>query len=147
MRFKALLFIGSVLILLSSCNASKRAQRHVRKAIALDPTISVVDTIRDTIYGERVDTILSLPLQQPQIIQGERGSVRLTYNGMDIDGSPLVSVVAQVDTQFIEVPVERIKYVTKPDTFWGEVKKIILWVVLGLAAIVIFKVIIENLMK
>lgn len=147
MRFKALLFISSVLILLNGCNASKRAQRHVRKAIALDPTISVVDTIRDTIYGERVDTILSLPLQQPQIIQGERGSVRLTYNGMDIDGSPLVSVVAQVDTQIIEVPVERIKYVTKPDTFWGEVKKIILWVVLGLAAIVIFKVIIENLIK
>ena len=66
---------------------------------------------------------------------------------MDIDGSPLVSVVAQVDTQIIEVPVERIKYVAKPNTFWGEVKKIILWVVLGLAAIVIFKVIIENLMK
>lgn len=147
MRFKALLFVSSVLILLSGCDASKRAQRHVKKAIALDPTISVVDTIRDTIYGERVDTILSLPLQQPKIIQGKLGSVRLTYNGMDVDGSPVVSVLAQVDTQFIEVPVERIKYVTKPDTFLSEVKKTILWVVLGLVAIVIFKVIIENLMK
>ena len=147
MRFKTFLAFAGVLVFLAGCNPSKRAQRHVKKAIALDPTIAVVDTVRDTIYGERVDTILSLPYLEPTLIQGERGRVVLTYNGMDKGGSPLVSVVAEVDTQFIEVPVERIKYVTKPATFWQEAKEVLLWVLVGLGVIVIFKALIEKLIK
>jgi len=147
MRFKVVFSALAVLLLLVGCDASKRAQRHVRKAISLDPTIAVVDTIRDTIYGERVDTVLSLPHLDPQLIQGERGSVLLTYRGLDVSGSPLVSVVAQVDTHIVEVPVERIKYVTNPSTWKDTAKEIALWVLIGLAILLILRRVIDKLFQ
>lgn len=147
MRFKRLLLFASVITLLAGCDSSRRANRHIRKAIALDPTVVFTDTVRDTIYGERVDTIISLPHLEPQLIQGERGSVLLTYNGMDATGTPLVSVVAQVDTHLIEVPVERIKYITNPPTWKETAKEIALWVLIGLAILLILRRIIDKLFQ
>ena len=146
MRFKTLFVFASVIIFLAGCNPSKRAQRHVRKAIALDPSVVTVDTIRDTIHAKRVDTLVSLPFGRPTVIT--KDGITLTLRPVSpMDVVPVIEVTAETKQEIREIPVERIKYVTKPATFWQEVKEILLWVLLGLAIIVIFKVIIEKLLK
>ena len=146
MRFKLIILLSSVLVLLGSCNAQKRAQRLVRKAIALDPSITTIDTIRDTIHAKRVDTLVSLPFGKPTIIT--KDGITLTLRPMSpMNVNPIIEVTAETKQEIREIPVERIKYVTKPTTFWGEVKEILLWVLLGLAIIVIFEAIIEKVLK
>ena len=146
MRFKTLFVFAGVIIFLTGCNPSKRAQRHVRKAIALDPSVVTVDTIRDTIHAKRVDTLVSLSFGRPTVIT--KDGITLTLRPVSpMDVVPVIEVTAETKQEIREIPVERIKYVTKPATFWQEVKEILLWVLLGLAIIIIFKLIIEKLLK
>ena len=146
MRFKQLFFILAVLILASGCDAQKRAQKHIRKAISLDPTITLIDTIHDTIHARRVDTLISLPFGKPTVIT--KDGITLTLRPVEpMNVNPIINVTAETETEIREIPVERIKYVTNPPTFWDSVKNILLWVFIGLFIIVIFKVIIEKLLK
>ena len=146
MRFKLIILLSSVLVLLGSCSAQKRASKLVRKAIALDPSITTIDTIRDTIHAKRIDTLVSLPFGKPTIIT--KDGITLTLRPMSpMNVNPIIEVTAETKQEIREIPVERIKYVTKPTTFWEEVKEILLWVLLGLAIIVIFKAIIEKVLK
>ena len=143
MRFKQLFFVLAVLILASGCNAQKRAQKHIRKAISLDPTITLIDTIHDTIHARRVDTLVSLPFGKPTVIT--KDGITLTLQPVEpMNVNPIISVTAETETEIREIPVERIKYVTNPPTFWDDVKNILVWVFIGLFIIVIFKVIIET---
>lgn len=146
MRFRQLFFILAVIILASSCNASKRAQKHIRKAISLDPTITLIDTIHDTIHARRVDTLVSLPFGKPTVIT--KDGITLTLRPVEpMNVNPIINVTAETETEIREIPVERIKYVTNPPTFWDGVKNILVWVFIGLFIIVIFKVVIEKLLK
>ena len=128
----------------SACNPSRRAQRHVRKAIALDPTISLIDTIHDTIHAKRVDTLVSLPFGKPTVIT--KDGITLTLRPVEpMNVNPIISVTAETETEIREIPVERIKYVTNPPTFWDEVKNILVWVFLALLVLLILRSLIDKI--
>lgn len=146
MRFKRLFFVLAVLILASSCSAHRRAQRHVRKAIALDPTISLIDTIHDTIHAKRVDTLVSLPFGKPTVIT--KDGITLTLRPVSpMDVNPIIEVKAETKTEIREIPVDRIKYVTNPKTWKDDVKEIALWLLVGLVLLVILRAVIDKLIK
>ena len=46
-----------ILLILTSCSAEKRCQKHVNKAIAGGCLVNKIDTIFDTIIGFKTDTI------------------------------------------------------------------------------------------
>lgn len=146
MSFKAIFIAFLTLLVLSGCDASKRAQRHVRKAISLDPTISVVDTIRDTIRSKRVDTLVSLPYGKPTVITKD-GITLMLKPVTPMDVSPTIEVTAETDPIIREIPVERIKYVTNPPTWKDTAKEIALWVLIGLAILLILRRVIDKLFQ
>jgi len=135
-----------VVILLMGCSPQRRAQNKLRRAIALDPTIITLDTIRDTIPERRVDTIVSLPFGKPTVIT--KDGITLTLQPMaPMDVNPIIEIAAETQKEIREIPVERIKYITNPPTMWDNVKDILIWVFLGLLIIVIARALIDKLIK
>lgn len=83
--FRYLLFalaLCCAMVLIQSCSVEKRAQRHLKKALYLDPSIKKKDTLRvtDTLTTEevRIDTILSISdFKDTIFINEDRLSIKL----------------------------------------------------------------------
>lgn len=138
--FKYLLIIILLVIAfqLVSCSPQKRAKRHIRKALILDPTILQKDTliINDTILLNEIqkDTVVSLErLTDTFYLEKDKLSVKL----IKIHDSVYIDAKCKSDTVFYnkEIPVEKIIYKNYPKP----IQKIIdnLWIYLCLFLLLI----------
>ena len=132
--------------LLQSCSTEKRAQRHLRKAIKLDPTIKKKDTLRisDTLISTEVrkDTLISLErLTDTFFLEKDKLQVKL----IKIHDSVYIDAKCESDTIFYnkEIIVEKLiqkKYPKMLQTF-------IKWWWLFLLAGLMFLMFIARLLK
>jgi len=106
----------AILAVTTSCDVQKRAARHIRKAVMLDPTIMKKDTIvvTDSIFiaPEWLDTTIDLSLHEPQTITSGPCTLKVRDNrpeGLDVT----LSYGGDTIYMYKEVPVEKIVY--KPE--------------------------------
>lgn len=88
MKQRLLLIVPLIVLLLSSCSVQQRAQRHLRRAIALDPTIlSTLDTqvkldtliFHDTtVVVPAKDTSVVIPKKDTVLINDDRANISIS---------------------------------------------------------------------
>ena len=93
---KALLLI----LILASCSPQKRAQKKIRDAWALDPSIMSTDTIKVVQESSSVDTVFHYHTDS-LIVNNERMEIRY------IKEDSLIYLEGECYEQVIEVPVDR----------------------------------------
>lgn len=132
-----------------SCSPSKRAQRHLQKALILDSQIAIHDTViyRDTIITplEAISDTFFVSETDTIILENEslRTKIIRSYDTLEVYSECFP------DTIIVEkrIPVERIKYVQK-DSGWGNTAKTIaIWLFLGIAVLMVLRMIIDRILS
>ena len=131
---------------LQSCSTEKRAQRHLKKAIKLDPTIKKKDTIiiNDTLISTEVrkDTIINLErLTDTFFLEKDKLSLKL----IKVHDSVYIDAKCDADTIYYtkEIPVERLIYKNYPNS----IQKIIDYWYLFLLGVLTFLYLIAKILK
>lgn len=107
-RFKAFLFLFGLLILAGSCSPQKRAQRHLRRALALDPSIRVTDTVKVEVPGRSIKTETILSRREVKTI--EKDGMELTLELIRCtDSVAYVYVNCETKTDTVYRTIERFK--------------------------------------
>ena len=132
-----------------SCSPSKRAQRHLQRALILDSQIAIHDTViyRDTIITplEAISDTFFVSETDTIILENEslRTKIIRSYDTLEVYSECFP------DTIIVEknIPVERIKYVQK-DSGWGSTAKTIaMWLFLGIAVLMVLRMIIDKILS
>ena len=131
---------------MQGCSVEKRAQRHLKKAIKLDPTIKKKDTIRinDTLISKEIrkDTIINLErLRDTFFLEKDKLSLKL----IKVHDSVYIDAKCESDTIYYtkEIPVERLIYKNYPKPL----QRIIDWWWLFLLGGLTFLYLITKLLK
>lgn len=132
-----------------ACSPSRRAQRHLQKALILDPQISAHDTItyRDTIITplEAISDTFFVSETDTIILENERLRTKIikSYDTLEVYSECFP------DTIIIEksIPIERIKYIQKESGWDGTAKTIAMWLFLGIAVLMALRMIIDRILN
>lgn len=136
-------------LVMVACNPSRRAQRHLQKALILDPQISAHDTIiyRDTIITplEAISDTFFVSETDTIILENEslRTKIIKSYDTLEVYSECFP------DTIIIEksIPIERIKYVQKESGWDSTAKTIAIWLFLGIAILMVLRMIIDRILS
>ena len=99
-------FVLVIALLFTGCDSSKRAQRLLRKAKVLDPSISQVDTLVKRIEESRKDTAFLMQSRDTVYIDNSRLQVRVERIPT---GHPCDSVPVNLDIDALAKEIERIQ--------------------------------------
>lgn len=132
-----------------SCSPSKRAQRHLQRALILDSQIAIHDTViyRDTIITplEAISDTFFVSETDTIILENEslRTKIIRSYDTLEVYSECFP------DTIIVEknIPVERIKYVQKDSGWDTTAKTIAMWLFLGIAVLMVLRMIIDRILS
>ena len=136
-------------LIMASCSPSKRAQRHLQRALILDSQIAIHDTViyRDTIITplEAISDTFFVSETDTIILENEslRTKIIRSYDTLEVYSECFP------DTMIVEksIPVERIKYVQKESGWDSTAKTIAIWLFLGIEILMVLRIIIDKIMS